>query len=804
MAQPLPTRHANMTVRNVGGCLIDLASRDHQSDQLSAFFPGRRQQTVRAKAQDKLSSDPNPTDRNGAGNSEAASPQIGTGSVTVFADATATIPSCSITWSLDADSRALTVTSRWTNSTDKPVTLKLEDELRADGGMEAMIKSPDGTHDLYWVHDIFWQQAYGVYAKGFRIRSNSNGREGILVFEQSDGQAVELQPGESFSLERQILVAKDLPGLMAIHDIITEAATPQPVTFRLTTAEKLPVPGAHVLIRSETGDRGTLVTDLMGAGSTLLPVGKYSTEVSFAGMPAAKKSLTVHVKDGNNQVDLEFENLPLGSITAEVTDSSGNPLPAKVQFKGTGGTPTPDWGPETAERFVRNVAYTPDGTFQALLHAGEYEVIVSRGPEYDAEFTKVTVEAGKQTSLNVKLPRVVQTEGWVSADFHSHSSPSGDNTGSQVGRVLNLAAEHIEFAPCTEHNRISSYEEHIRTMRLEPFLATVSGIELTGQPLPLNHQNAFPLVFHPRTQDGGGPVTDSSPETQMERLVAWDNHSEKLIQQNHPDIGWLFFDRDGNQQPDEGYSRSFGLMNVMEVHPIDPLLNPSRFLFYRGKAVNNLVVVNWLQLLNQGHRIYGVVNTDSHYNFHGSGGLRMWLKSATDDPAAIDHNEMRESARAGHAVMSNGPFLEVSFKEVGTSLEPVIAGDDLIAHSRRIQADIRVQCPNWVDVDTVMVLVNGRRRQDLMFTRETHADFFSGGPVKFDRTLEFELAEDSHLVVLVGHQKELLGDVTGPMWGEQHPAALSNPVFADVNGDGFQPNRDQLDFPLPVKFIAEK
>ena len=33
-------RNANMTVREVGGCLIDLTCRDRQSDQLSAFYPG--------------------------------------------------------------------------------------------------------------------------------------------------------------------------------------------------------------------------------------------------------------------------------------------------------------------------------------------------------------------------------------------------------------------------------------------------------------------------------------------------------------------------------------------------------------------------------------------------------------------------------------------------------------------------------------------------------------------------------------------------------------------------------------------
>ncbi|MBC8290108.1 MAG: hypothetical protein H8E37_07305, partial [Planctomycetes bacterium] len=42
IAQPLASRNANMTVRDVGGCLIDLTVRHAQSDQLSAFFPGAR------------------------------------------------------------------------------------------------------------------------------------------------------------------------------------------------------------------------------------------------------------------------------------------------------------------------------------------------------------------------------------------------------------------------------------------------------------------------------------------------------------------------------------------------------------------------------------------------------------------------------------------------------------------------------------------------------------------------------------------------------------------------------------------
>ncbi len=45
VANPRRGRNANMTVRDVGGCLIDLTRRDRQSDQLSAFYPARSSAT---------------------------------------------------------------------------------------------------------------------------------------------------------------------------------------------------------------------------------------------------------------------------------------------------------------------------------------------------------------------------------------------------------------------------------------------------------------------------------------------------------------------------------------------------------------------------------------------------------------------------------------------------------------------------------------------------------------------------------------------------------------------------------------
>ena len=776
IAQPVATRNANMTVRNIGGCLIDLTRRNFESDQLSAFYPGRR---VFAFSDLK----------------------IGDGCVTVSAEGSDTKPAYSVIWSLPADAKSLTAKSVWKNTTTAELTVVLEDDLRADAGKEDMSKSPTGTHDLFWVHDIFWQQAYGIHAPGYRIRVNGNARESVLVFEPIDGKPVVLKPGESFELVRHIFVNRDLPNVMADYEESIGKADTLRDTALTITAKGRPVADARVALSFGDVSRGTIVTVKDGIAQVRLPQGEYTANVSVAGQEL--KSQSFKVLD-IGAAAIQVEDLSPGFASITITDTEGHAIPAKIQFKGKGNTPTPNWAPETGEHLVKNLAYTANGKADVTLEAGEYEITVSRGSEYHADFRTLKVEDGQTTEMAVKLARVVETAGWVSADFHSHSSPSGDNTSSQLGRVLNLIGEHIEFAPCTEHNRISTYEQHLGQLNAKAFMATVSGMELTGTPLPLNHQNVFPLIFKPRTQDGGAPMTDASPETQIERIAAWDNNSVKLIQQNHPDIGWLFYDRDGNKARDEGYSRSFGLMNVMEIHPIDPLLKPSQFEVRDGKTIGNQTALNWLQLLNQGLRIYGVVNTDSHYNFHGSGGLKLWIKSSTDDPAQINSDEMRDASREGHLIMSNGPYLEATFTEAGTDQEPVISGQDLVAKSRKVSAKIRVQCPNWLDVDTVIVLVNGRRSDKLTFSRDTHPDMFGKDVVKFDHTVDVELTEDAHLVVLTGHRTQVLGDIMGPLWGTQHPTALSNPVFVDITGDGFTANKDTLDVALPVKFVAEK
>lgn len=780
IAAPKFTRNANMTVRYVGGCLIDLAAKGMESDQLSAFYPGRTKFRF--------------------GDAEVTDSGI-----SMIASGSESRPECKVTYQPLKGHPAIKITSTFTNTTRSDWTLTLEDSLRIDSGKEDVERSKNGTADLFYSHDIYWKQAYAVIAPGYDLRINATARESTLNYESKDGQPVIMKPGASFTFTRIAIVGRNLPEVRTVAAQLLNESVAVPVELTVRNSQtRVPqlksIADLRITLKQDGRSFGTIVTDKNGIARTSALPGEYRLDLEYLGTKIPSPLALSFSADGSlQQMELDLNMISAGLVQAKILDQSGKPIPAKVEFVGNGNTATPNWGPDSAEHFVRNLAYTADGTFETAIPAGTYDVTISHGPEYDAVFTQLKVAPGTIAKLNEQLKHSVKTPGWVSTEYHSHSSPSGDNTSSQRGRVLNLLAEQIDFAPCTEHNRVETYADDIAALGAERFLATVSGMELTGRPLPLNHQNVFPMIHRPRTQDGGGPITDDSPESQIERLAIWDERSHKLIQQNHPDLGWLFYDKDGDGTPDKGFERSFQHMDVVEIHPIDRILERNQFDVRNGQPFNNNRMLNWLQLLNQGVRIYGVVNTDAHYNYHGSGWIRNWVQSSTDDPSQIDSDEMVVASEEGRLIMSNGPYLEATFQADG---QTVVSGQDLTAKSGMVKATIKVQCANWLDVDTVFVLVNGKQVPELTFTREDNPEEFGKDVVKFQKTMNIKLEADSHLVVVTGHRTSRLGSVMGPSGGTHHPAALTNPVFVDVNGNGFQPNKDTLGYPLPVKFKA--
>ena len=774
IAHPAERRNANMTVKNVSGCLIDLTQTDVSNDQLSAYYPGASEF---AYTRVEYLGDGDASTR--IPNGRVAANRIG---VRCFSEVDSGEPTVTTTYWFEDGFQAIRVVTEIENRTDEPVTVRQRDSMRTDRSFEVGIVP---ERNLLWAHDQWWRQAYGIVSTTndmFAYPPQIKQKRPLVRFGDEE---ITLAPKGKTRFERFVVVGANLIDVKGIAQMLNGGVTHS--VAAVTHDSTGPVDRTLLTVKANGKVYGTARSHMDKSTTLRLPPGNYQVTAQAVGRPTVTREIETSLQ---NEVFFPLE-LP-GFLTGRIRDADGRQIACKVEVRGVDGTSDPDFGPDSEVYGVKNLIYTPNGDFRRELAPGRYDLLISHGNEYDAVNRSVTVVRGEAASLDATLERSVDSAGWVSADFHSHSTPSGDNTSSQLGRVLNLLAEHIEFAPCTEHNRVSSYEPHLRTLDAVGRMATCTGMELTGSLLPVNHQNVFPLHHHPHTQDGGGPWVDSDPVKQIKRIADWDDGSEKLLQENHPNLMQIYGDRDTDGIPDGGFREMLGFMDVVEVHPPQDIFSRPK----PGKPKDNLndKIFHWMQLLNQGYRIPGVVNTDAHYTFHGSGWLRNYIKSSTDDPNAISTMEMVHASEHGHIVMTNGPFLEVSME---SSQGKAIPGDDLQVNDGNARLHVRVQCPNWHSINRVQVFRNGVPDPEHNYSFASHRSMFKDGTVKFDETFDVELDTDAHFIVAVIGEGLELGPVFGPERGKAPPTAVANPIFVDTDGNGFQSNKNEMGYPLP-------
>lgn len=545
------------------------------------------------------------------------------------------------------------------------------------------------------------------------------------------------------------------------------------------------------------GDKGIPgYPDADGKFSLKLPQGPVEMQVQDLGRPDAKISLPV-AEGTTTAPKLAMANA--SRIRFEITDETGKPIPCKAHFAPLDeGAPKLDLGPKWRAHGCVDQYMSENGHFTQQLPAGKYQVVVVRGPEYSHLEKEITLEAGKEAVFKGMLKRIVDTKGWISADFHNHSTPSGDNVCDTDGRLINIAAENLEFTPTTEHNRFYDWEPTIKALGLENFIKTVKGIELTGS---RQHVNAFPFEPEPLKQNGGAPDWNDDPRITVLTLRRWQTErADRWIQFNHPDLSNMFIDRDSDGVQDGGFvgvgsmidgaeSQNGAGTDILAESPFR-LSRPAGSLAMKVSAVREFV---WRQLLNQGLRVTAVGVADAHSVYgNGVGCWRCYLPSSSDEPAKIDWAELSPHAKAGHLVLSTGPFLEV------TTQNGKIAGDDDRA-TGGIDLKVRVQCTDWMDIDRVQVLVNSRPDPKLNFTRTSHPQMFKDGVVKFDEKIHVPLEHDAHLIVVAidedGSQKTGYGTSD---YAKVRPCAYNNPIYVDADGHGFTPNGDTLGFDLPT------
>lgn len=667
------------------------------------------------------------------------------------------------------------ITTTVRNETDKPQIVFTKDDFTR---FDSTGKTADG---ISWVDAINPAHKCG-YAVGTlelkgaeKVQDNLNlaPKQEVII---SRFFAVGTSPAQAVG---EVLAVKG-----AKLGLVTGAISEVGKASKPITSATITVPFGKSLVPGYTDDTGHF--------DFKLPTGEIEMLVNDLGRKEFRWSRQA---PGDKELFLD----PAARIRFEITDESGKPIPCKAHFAPLGeGAPKLDLGPKWRAHGCVDQYMSENGHFTQQLPPGKYHVVVVRGPEYSHLEQDVTLEDGKEHVFKGTLKRVVDTKGWISADFHNHSTPSGDNVCDTDGRLINIAAEHLEFTPTTEHNRFYDWEPTIKALGLESYIKTVKGIELTGS---RQHVNAFPFEPEPLKQNGGAPDWNDDPRITVLTLRRWQGErADRWIQFNHPDLSNMFIDRDSDGIQDGGFvgvgsmidgaeSQNGAGTDILAESPFT-LSRPKGSLAMKVTAVREFV---WRQLLNQGLRVTAVGVADAHMVYgNGVGCWRCYLPSSSDEPAKIDWAELSPHAKAGHLVLSTGPFLEV------TTQNGKIAGDDDRA-TGGIDLKVRVQCTDWMDIDRVQVLVNSRPDPKLNFTRASHPQMFKDGVVKFEEKIHVPLEHDAHLIVVAldedGNQKTCYGTSD---YAKVRPCAYNNPIYVDADGHGFTPNGDTLGFDLPT------
>lgn len=471
------------------------------------------------------------------------------------------------------------------------------------------------------------------------------------------------------------------------------------------------------------------------------------------------------------------DGIPHGVLAFRIEDGDGRALPARLTFRREN-DPEPMLFPGTQaapDRLAvrRNTIYTVTGTGAVTVPPGAYSVEVGRGLEWSFVRRPVTIAAGATTDLAVTLVHEVDTEGWISGDFHLHTlTHSGHGDAGLTERVITLAGEGVEFGVATDHNHIADYGPVVRALGLGGVVSTVPGNEVS---VPIGHFNAFPL-------DPARPPVDRKirdGRTLFAVLRAEPNPAGivPVIQVNHPRWDGIDYFRQAALDPVSGgtdaphWSPEFDTVEVLNENEgwgYEDSETAGGDVFVGGSRHSALR--DWMNLLNRGARCAAVGNSDSHtVSYELAGFPRNFVRSPTDDPAAIDVKDVAAALRRGEALASCGPFATVT-----AGGQPM--GSLVPAEGGRVRLHVRVQAASWIDCDRVRVILGG----DEVACVPVPA---ARTPLRLETDIDVDVPRDSWIVLLVE------GDEPVEVFPRKQqrpvrPLAILNPIRVDADGDG--------------------
>jgi hypothetical protein len=463
-----------------------------------------------------------------------------------------------------------------------------------------------------------------------------------------------------------------------------------------------------------------------------------------------------------------------GTLSIEIRDENNALIPARLTFRPVGDTPklfftTIDIArEETGAITAFDRAFVLRGDADMRVAVGTYDVWVSHGPEWDTARERVTIKAGTETEIHTRLRHVIDTPGWISADFHVHSAASLDSRVPLRDRVFQFVADGVDLIVATDHNVIADYAPVIAELGVADVLASATGDEITTK--QWGHFGAFPLptdeaeLGHGAIETGKHTAAQIFAEVRAKAPGALiDVHHPRL---QHGKMGYFVLsdlDIATGRTKTAGFSFDFDAIEVLNGYQDSD-----------RKTVGK-VIGDWIGFLDSGKHVSCTGNSDSHHLTFNLGGYpRNYVAVGDVAVDKLDAAAVATAVKAGHSFFTTGPIIEASIagKTYG-ELAGIAPGT-----SGKVDLHVRVRAANWISATKLTVLGPGNT---VLATRVLPA---STQIVRFDETIELEASRDGYAILRVDGDRPMapnVGDVGSFL---VYPMAVTNPIWIDSDGDG--------------------
>lgn len=471
------------------------------------------------------------------------------------------------------------------------------------------------------------------------------------------------------------------------------------------------------------------------------------------------------------------------------------PLPARMIIYAVAPTKTPAFQSDgaVARLVTATVLGSTEGVYlitgEAVLPipAGTYDLLFVQGPEYEQVRLRVTIEEGGVTPVDVILEHSVRTDGWLAADMHIHTARSFDSRVAPAHRVISEVASGIELIVPTDHTFHNDLQKYVDSIGYEDRAISIPGSEygfLSG------HLGVYPVEFDPKSRLWGAPEWEdySNWRNLPDKVVFPMIHGlpgQPVVVVNHPRL-----------LPDLGYFTNIGWSgadgrNLDTADMFDGVEILNGYDNAPGETTD--LLRDWFAILNDGHRVTGLGNSDTHrMDWLRAGYPRSWLRLSTDEVKRVLPGDLREAIRSMRAVASNGPFVQMNVEgqEIGTTVK-------VPAATRRVRIRVVADAAGWIDLTRLLIYRNGTQVKEIPITRRQHPALVE----EFDLDVPY----DGWVVAMALGDLPLPVDVIGQVkGGAARPLAVTNPIWLDYDSDGVvKPPKLPPPRPRPFGLVAQ-